>query len=425
MTARTRTNRPVVTGLGIVAPTGLDAGAYWAATTHGRSGIARITRFDPSAYTATVAGQTDLDAASRVPNRLLPQTDPMTRLALVAAEEALADAEVDPRALPAFSAGVFTAASAGGFDFGQRELEALWSKGGEYVSAYQSFAWFYPVNTGQISIRHQLRGPGGAVVADQAGGLDAVAKASRTVQNGTPLMVTGGVDGSLCPWAWICLIASGRVSREDRPELAYLPFDAAASGHVPGEGGAILIVEDPVAAADRGARAYGEISGHASTFDGKAGPGGDGLRRAILGALDQAEARPGEIDVVFADAAGVPELDAVESAVLAEIFGRRAVPVTAPKSMVGRLLAGAGPLDLAAALLSLRDGVIPPTVNVTQPAYAHAIDLVREAPRAADLASALVVARGHGGFNSAMVLHAVGGGPERTASDSPNGRDYR
>src|SRR5262249_2507488 len=156
---------------------GVDA--YWAATLRGESGIGRITRFDPSGYTAQLAGQTDIDAPARLPGRLLPQTDLMTRLALVAAEEALADAGADPNGPPPFAAGIVTAASAGGFDFGQRELEALWSRGGDHVSAYQSFAWFYPVNTGQISIRHGMRGPGGAIVADQAGGLDAVAKARR------------------------------------------------------------------------------------------------------------------------------------------------------------------------------------------------------------------------------------------------------
>ena len=101
--------------------------------------------------------------------------------------------------VPEWAAVVVTAASAGGFEFGQKELQALWSKGPAYVSAYQSFAWFYPVNTGQISIRHGMRGPGSALVAEQAGGLDALAKARRHVREGTALMLAGAVDGSLCP----------------------------------------------------------------------------------------------------------------------------------------------------------------------------------------------------------------------------------
>jgi act minimal PKS chain-length factor (CLF/KS beta) len=340
-----------------------------------------------------------------LPSRLLPQTDHMTQLALVAADQALADAGVDARELPDFAAGVVTAASAGGFEFGQRELEALWSKGGSYVSAYQSFAWFYPVNTGQISIRHEMRGPSAALVAEQAGGLDAVAKARRHVRDGTPLMVTGAIDGAMCPWGWLCMMRSGRLSGVTDPRLAYLPFDRAASGYVPGEGGALLIMEDPEAARTRGARPYGAVAGYAATFDPRPGSGREpGLRRAIELALDEARMRPDQVGVVFADACGVPELDRLEAEALAAVFGPRGVPVTAPKTMTGRLLAGGAPLDLATALLAMRDSVIPPTVNVGEPAYTATLDLVTGSPRPAELTSALVIARGYGGFNSAMIV---------------------
>ncbi|KOG86817.1 ketosynthase chain-length factor [Streptomyces varsoviensis] len=395
---------PVVTGLGVIAPNGLGVEPYWAATLRGESGIARVTRFDPSGYACSLAGEVkDFDPKDHLPGRLLPQTDHMTRLALVAADEALADAGADPKRMPEYAAGVVTAASAGGFEFGQRELEALWSKGGSYVSAYQSFAWFYPVNSGQVSIRHGMRGPGGALVAEQAGGLDAVAKARRHVRGGTPLMLTGGVDGALCPWGWLCASRSGRLSPRTDPRRAYLPFTADASGYVPGEGGALLVLEDPKAAAERGARQYGRIAGYAATFDPR--PGSDrepGLRRAILLALADARLSPSDIDVVFADAMGVPELDAAEAAALTAVFGPYGVPVTAPKTMTGRLLAGGAPLDVATALLSLRDQVIPPTAHVH--GAAAALDLVTGAAREAELGRALVLARGYGGFNSALVV---------------------
>ncbi|MER7312124.1 MULTISPECIES: ketosynthase chain-length factor [Streptomyces] len=398
--------RPVVTGLGVVTPIGLGTERYWAATLRGDSGIGRITRFDPSGYTSSLAGEiTDFDPA-RLPNRLLPQTDLMTRLALAAAQEALDDAGTDPRTMPDFAAGVVTAASAGGFDFGQRELEALWSKGGAHVSAYQSFAWFYPVNSGQISIRHGMRGPSGALVAEQAGGLDAVAKARRHIRDGTPLMLTGGVDGSLCPWGWLCMTRSGGLTTRTDPRRAYLPFSPDASGYVPGEGGALLVLEDPRAAAERAApRIYGQIAGCASTFDPRPGSGREpGLRRALRLALDDAGIGPADVDVVFADAMGIPALDAAETQALAAEFGPCGVPVTAPKTMTGRLLAGGASLDLAAALLSLRDQVIPPTVHVDGGDARDALDLVVGGPRPARLRHALVLARGRGGFNSAMVV---------------------
>lgn len=268
MTTAVATIRPLVTGLGVAAPNGLGAEEYWAATLRGVSGVGRISRFDPAGYSTQLAGQVDTDFTGRLPNRLLPQTDHMTRHALLVADEAFGDAGADPAQLPEFAAGTVTAASGGGFEFGQRELQALWHKGNAHVSAYQSFAWFYPVNTGQISIRHGLRGPGSAVSAEQSGGLDAVAKARRNVRTGTPLMLAGGVDGSLCPWSLVCMIRSRRLSTGTDPRTAYRPFDSAAAGYVPGEGGALLVLEDPAAARLRGIdRPYGEIAGYAATFD--------------------------------------------------------------------------------------------------------------------------------------------------------------
>ncbi|MFD8492873.1 ketosynthase chain-length factor [Amycolatopsis sp. NPDC059657] len=397
----------VFTGIGVAAPNGLGTEAWWSATLAGESGIAAVTRFDASGYPATLAGEVpDFRAEDHIPNRLIPQTDHMTRLALTAAAEAIADAGVDPAELPEYAAGVVTAASAGGFEFGQRELEALWSKGGQHVSAYQSFAWFYAVNSGQISIRHGLRGPSGVLVSEQAGGLDAVAQARRQLRKGSSLMVTGGVDGAICPWGWAAQLTGGRISTEDDPARAYLPFGADASGHVPGEGGAMLILEDAEAATERGARVYGRLAGYAATFDPGPGRKGDpGLRRAAEIALEQAGLTPSAVDVVFADAAGVPELDRQEADAITAIFGAGAVPVAVPKSMTGRLSAGGASLDLAAALLSIRDGVLPPMAHAGPLAQGCELDLVTTIRRQ-PVRTALVLARGHGGFNAAAVVTA-------------------
>nr|WSY51602.1 ketosynthase chain-length factor [Streptomyces sp. NBC_00886] len=403
------TTSVAVTGIGVVSPNGLGTQDFWSATRGGKSGIGRVTRFDPAQYPAQLAGEVPgFHAEEHLPSRLLPQTDHMTRLALTAADWALADAGVRPEELPEFDMGVVTASSAGGFEFGQGELRKLWSQGSQYVSAYQSFAWFYAVNSGQISIRNGLKGPSGVLVSDQAGGLDALAQARRQIRRGTPLIVSGGVDGAICPWGWVAQLAGGRISTSKEPTRAYLPFDADARGHVPGEGGAILVLEDAEAARRRDARAYGELRGYAATFDPR--PGSDrapGLRRTVELALEDAGLAPGDVDVVFADAAGLPDLDRIEAEAIGAVFGPRAVPVTAPKTMTGRLYAGAGPLDVAAALLSMNDGLIPPTVNVV-PSPDYELDLVVAQPRPAELRTALVLARGQGGFNSAVVLQASG-----------------
>ncbi|RLV08801.1 ketosynthase chain-length factor [Streptomyces griseocarneus] len=404
------TPRVVVTGIGVAAPNGLGREEYWKALLAGENGIAELTRFDASRYASKLAGQIqDFEAKDHLPSRLLPQTDVSTRYALAAADWALADAGLGPDSpLTDYDLGVATSTAQGGFDFTHREFHKLWSQGPEFVSVYESFAWFYAVNTGQISIRNGMRGPSAAIVTEQAGGLDAVGHARRTVRAGTRAVLTGGVDSALDPWGYASQLAGGLVSTATDPEAAYLPFDTRAGGHVPGEGGAILITEDADSARERGAaHVYGEITGYAATFDPAPGSGRPpGLRRAIELALDDARLAPDGIDVVFADGAGRPDADRAEAEALAAVFGERGVPVTVPKSLTGRLAAGGGAADLASALLALRDQVVPHTAHTTSVPEAYGLDLVVDRPREAALRSALVVARGRHGFNSAVVVTA-------------------
>jgi act minimal PKS chain-length factor (CLF/KS beta) len=332
-----------------------------------------------------------------------------TQLALVASDWALQDAKIEPATFTDYQMGTVTSNACGGFAFTHREFHKLWSQGPETVSVYESFAWFYAVNTGQISIRNTLRGPGMALVAEQAGGLDAIGHARRTIRLGTPLVVTGGVDSAQDPWGWLSQCAGGRISTASDPAQAYLPFDTAACGYVPGEGGAILVLEDERAARARDAQqVYGEIAGYACTFDPPPGSRRPpGLRRVIELALADAGVPPHGVDVVFADAAGLPELDRIEAQAIAGVFGARGVPVTAPKTLTGRLYAGGGPVDVAAALLSIRDGVIPPTAGTTDVPQEYQLDLVLGDPRRAAVSTALVLARGRWGFNAAVLVRGT------------------
>ena len=180
---------------------------------------------------------------------------------------------------------------------------------------------------------------------------------------------------------------------------------------MPGEGGAIVLAESLERARERGApQLYAEVAGYGATNDayhyGKTAPDGRQFARAMSIALENAGVGPGDVDVIFADAAGVPEDDAIETKAIKEVFGKRAsdVPITAPKTMVGRLYAGGAALDVAAALLAMRDGQIPPTVNLDQPANGNDLDFVTGGARKAKVDTALVNARGYGGFNGALVL---------------------
>jgi minimal PKS chain-length factor (CLF/KS beta) len=399
----------VVTGLGIVAPNGIGVDAYWSATLTGKSGIRRLTHLEPAPYPFRVGGVAEnFVTAEHVPARLAAQTDRWTALGLAATALAFEDAGIESASLPEYELAVVTGSSSGGNEFGQREIERLWSRGPRFVGAYQSIAWFYAATTGQLSIRHGARGPCGVLVTEQASGLDALAEARRLLRSGTRLVVSGGAEAPLSPYAMVCQLASGRLSTVDDAERAYLPFDVAAGGYVPGEGAAILLVESGRSARERGARPYGAIAGYAATFDPRPGSGRPpALRRAIELALTDAGVAPAEVDVVFADAAGLRNLDRQEAGALDAVFGPYGVPVAVPKTMTGRLYAGGGALDVAAALLAIRDSVIPPAVGVEELAPDCRVDLVMNVPRETRVRVALVLARGYGGFNAALVVRAV------------------
>ncbi|MBO8192098.1 ketosynthase chain-length factor [Streptomyces oryzae] len=403
----TPTRAPVITGLGVLAPTGIGTEEHWSSVLAGRSAIGRITLFDPAPYPVRLAGQVPgFVAKERVPSRLIQQTDRWTHLGLAAAEAAIADAQVTPAELAEYEMAVVTSSSSGGTEFGQHEMENLYQHAPDWVGAYQSIAWFYAATTGQISIRHGMRGPCGVLCCEQAGGLDAIGQARRLVRTGAKLVMTGGTDASLCPYGLTAQLSTGQLSTVQDPARAYLPFDAEASGYLPGEGGALLVVEDAEAAEARGAgQGYGRVLGYAAAFDPPPDSDrGPVLARTVRTALADARLDPADVDVVFADALGVPEADRAEAEALAEVFGPRGVPVTAPKTLTGRLYGGGAALDAATALLALRDGTIPHTAGPAAPAPGYEIDLVLGEPRRAELRTALVVARGHGGFNAALVL---------------------
>lgn len=406
--------RAVITGIGVIAPNGIGTETCWEATKAGKSGIKPISRFDASKYAAQLAGEVEgFNAADYIEQRLIVQTDRWTWMGLAATQMALQDARFDPTTADPYQMSVITASSSGGNEFGQREIQNLWGKGPIFVGAYQSIAWFYAATTGQIAIKYGMKGPCGVMISEGAGGLDALAQGRRYLRRGVDVVVSGGTEAPIGPYALTCQLQNGYLSTEPSPEAAYRPFDAGANGHVPGEGGAILLVENLEHALGRGVpHIYGEIIGHAATQDaydphGKPDPEGRHFARAMRLALKNARVGPDEVDVIFADALGTPEGDAIEIKAIREVFGERAtkIPITAPKSMVGRLYAGGASLDAATALLAIRDNVVPPTIHLDQPAEgSDDLDFVRGQAREMPVRTVLINARGFGGFNSALVI---------------------
>lgn len=400
--------RAVITGLGVVAPSGIGVDAFWKAVKEGSRVLDRVSRDGCGHMPLRVAGEVrDFDPAAVIEERFLPQTDRFTHFAMAAADLALDDAGLrggDPDS--PFSVGVVTAAGSGGGEFGQRELQRLWGDGPRFVGPYQSIAWFYAASTGQISIRGGFKGPCGVVASDEAGGLDAIAHARGNIRRGTDAVVVGAAEAPLAPYSMVCQLGYDELSQSDDPDRAYLPFTADACGFAPAEGGGMAIVEEEAAALRRGARVRAVVAGHATTFTGTRDRAAsrEGLAAAIRGALRDATCAPDDIDLVLADALGTPEADRAEALAVADALGTYAerVPVTAPKAGYGRAYCGGAVLDVITAVLALEHGIVPPTPNVRT--VCHDLDLVTGRARLTGPRTALVLSRGLMGSNSALVL---------------------
>ncbi|MDG4763527.1 beta-ketoacyl synthase N-terminal-like domain-containing protein [Solwaraspora sp. WMMD406] len=400
----------VITGMGVIAPSGVGVDDFWRSALENRGVLGRLTRYPTQGYPLSVAGEVrDYDPAEAVDSRIRVQTDRFTQFALAAAGLALDQAQLRPETLPPYSFGAVTASAAGGVEFGQREIERLWSRGPGHVGPYQSIAWFYAASTGQLSIRYGLKGPCGVLVADESGGLDAIAHAARDIRYGATAMLAGGAEAPFAPFSMACQYGHGMLSEAHHPDAAYLPFSPHACGFVPAEGGAMLVLEEERAARARAAEPLVRVAGHGTTYSGvlRHGRSADGLARAILGALDDAECSPRDISAIFADGLAVPAADRAEVAALRQVFGAAldSTPVTVPKTGFGRAYAGAAALDVVLAALALRDGVVPPTPYVT--ATVLDIDLVTGSPRPIEKGAVLVLARGISGGNSALILRTV------------------
>jgi minimal PKS chain-length factor (CLF/KS beta) len=414
--------RAVITGMGVIAPSGSTLDEHWATIQDRRSRLAPISAFDASRYPTQLAGEVrDLDFPALIEGRLAVQTDRWTWMALVGTEYAIADAGLDLSSLDPYDLSVVLASSSGGNVFGQRELQRLWSDPARTVGAYQSIAWFYAASVGQVSIRHQAKGPSNVLLSESAGGLDSLAHAARLINRGVPVVLAGGLEAPLSPYALACQLRSGRLNSAATAERAYQPFDTGAAGYVPGEGGVVFVVEDLESALARNAPTiYGEILGAAATHDaahtGWAPVDNHRYYAAALRlALERAGRLPDEVDLLIPDAVGLVPQDRDEVAAIAEVFGDRPVPVSMHKPLVGRMYQGGSALDAATALLAIRHRTVPASVIPADPAPDCELNFVeRSSP--ARLDTTLIGARGFDGYNSALVLGSCQ--PDRSSTAS-------
>jgi 3-oxoacyl-[acyl-carrier-protein] synthase II len=409
----------VVTGLGTVNPLGQSVEAFWDNALAGTPGVERITLFDPEDFSVQIAAEVkEWDPEAFMPRKEWRRLDRNGQFMVAAADMALADAgieyaEDDPAAL---RAGVVLGSGIGGIQTTQDEVDLMRERGPGRVSPVAIPKIISNIPGGAVSIKHHLYGPNTTVVTACAASGNAIGDAAEIIRReAADLILTGGSEAGIVELAVAGFASAKAVSkRNDDPHGASRPFDLDRDGFVMGEGAAALVVEEREHALARGATIYGEVLGYGMSADAYhitlPRPGGSGAARAMDLAVKDAGLSPADIDYINAHGTSTKANDATETLAIKTVFGDRAyeIPISSTKSMHGHTLGAAGAIEALAALLAIRDGVVPPTINYTTPDPDCDLDYVPNEARKVDVRYAMSNSFGFGGHNVALVF----GGPE-------------
>jgi 3-oxoacyl-(acyl-carrier-protein) synthase len=407
--------RVVITGLGIIAPNGIGKEAFWQATFAGHSGI-KLLR-DNSGQGRAVGVISDFFTEEHIEHKLANRTDRMTHFTLSAIKEALQDAQLlleqeDPRRI-----GAVIANAMGGVSFVLKQMQTFYTKGAHFVSAYTAIAWLSVANVGQTAIRYNIQGYCKTPVNDSVSGLDAMGMAYTAIQRGVAdVILTGGSEACLHPFFLQVLSQQGR-SASISDLQAYRPFDVRAKGLILAEGAGICILEEYEHARQRNAPIYGEIIGYGQTNDASMlqPPAADGRHyaRAIRLAMREGHLQPENIAYFNLDGRALPSADQGEVTAL-QRNDLAHIPVSVPRTAIGHSYAAAGAIDTITALLALKHGTIPPTINCEQLDPRYELDMVRDQARAMqprntvsaheERQAVLIGGRGLGGANVVLAL---------------------
>lgn len=403
--------RVVITGIGVVAPTGIGQQAFREATLSGTPAIGRIQRFPTGDIPIKVAGEVPgFVATNHIERKLANRTDRSTQFALIAVEEAIRDAGLVLAEEDTRQVGAVIASSLGGMEYVMQQFQAMYQRGPRAMSAYTAIAWLQVSNVGQVSIRNGFHGFSKTLIHDAVGGLDALGTAFRAIRRGqAEVIITGGCEGPLEPTVLIGMGHSDQCALSDDPQ-AYRPFDRRASGIVLAEGAGICILENYEHAKQRGARIYGEVVGYSQTNDAHAltvpSASGKHYGRAIRQVLQEGQIRPEDIAYFSADGHALPTSDAGEAEALHLALGTdlERIPISVPRTTIGHAYSAAGPLDVITALLALEQQAIPPTINCEQLDPDYGLNMVRDEARPLSGSAVLLGGRATGGSNVVFAL---------------------
>ena len=408
--------RVVVTGLGITSPLGTGLEKNWDALTNGRSGIAPITHFDATDFPVKFAGEVrDLNLDDFIDKKEARKMDLFIHYAVASAAMAINDSGLEINEDNAERVGVVVGSGMGG-------LPSIEKYHGAYIDGgYRKISpFFIPMSiinlaAGQISIMHGAKGPNIAPVSACATGTHAIGDAFRIIQRGdADAVISGGSESTVCPLGIGGFSVMKALStRNDDPVTASRPFDKNRDGFVMGEGSGIVVLEEYESAKKRGARIYAEVLGYGLTADAHhltaPSPGGEGAARCMQMALDTAGLNPEDVDYINAHGTSTPFNDLYETLAIKSVFGdhARKLMISSTKSMTGHLLGAAGGVEAIFSLLAIARGVVPPTINYTEPDPECDLDYVPNEARQADVKVAISNSLGFGGTNATILFRKV------------------
>jgi 3-oxoacyl-[acyl-carrier-protein] synthase II len=405
--------RVVITGLGAVTSVGLTAEDFWRSCLAGKSGIATITAFDPAEFAVRIAGEVKgFEPTDFIDKKEARRMDRCVHFGIAASDMALKDASLDMSKEDGDRVGTVIGSGIGGIGTFETQHEVLMTRGPSRVSPFFVPMMIIDMIPGMISMRYGLKGPNYGVVSACASATHAMGICLRIIQNGeADVMVTGGSEAAVTPMTVAGFASMKALStRNDDPPAASRPFDAERDGFVIGEGAAVFVFESLEHARNRGARILAEVFGYGATGDAyhmtAPAPGGEGGVRSMKTALDDAGISPGEVSYINAHGTSTPHNDKLETAAIKTVFGdaARGIPVSSTKSMIGHLLGAGGAVELVATVLSIRDGKVHPTINLTNPDPECDLDYIPEGARDVDVRVAVSNSFGFGGHNATLVI---------------------
>jgi 3-oxoacyl-[acyl-carrier-protein] synthase II len=404
--------RVVITGLGLVTPLGTGVEKTWKAICAGESGIARITRFDPTGYDAQIAGEVkDFDPARFIEKKEIKKMDTFIHYAVGAAQLAVDDAGLKVKPEEATKVGVYIGSGIGGLGSIEHYHDVLKEKGPGRVSPFFIPMTIINLASGQVAIRIGAKGPNSCAVTACATGNHCIGDAYRLIQRGdADVMVAGGAEAAVTPLGVAGFASAKALSfRNDEPTKASRPFDKDRDGFVLGEGAGVVVIEELTHALRRGVRIYGEIIGYGMNSDAyhiTAPPEeGEGAVRCMELALKDAGIARNQIGYINAHGTSTMA-DAIETRAIKQVFGEQAfrIPVSSTKSMTGHLLGAAGGIEAVFSILAVYNGILPPTINLDHPDPACDLDYVPNQARPAAIQMALSNSFGFGGVNACLIF---------------------